>query len=347
MRKKSLAPIVCKRPEERNRLRRTRRLPDRQAVVYLPQAIRTRFGQPRHRSPNQPVEAIRIAGSTPSTISRLANPISQYVRRYLQSPHHDRIAAGQNEKDHHTNANPMAPALIVTATGIGIARDSLATIVTETVKDIRGVAPAAIAALVIIGKTSGESGTIAVPAPIVQAACPARLGSVRASRQREVIRAAPDRAWVAAPADRVAPAKGPSSRKSQRWRNPNSQRRHDPEKRNSHHRPRLCQRLSRSLRSKRATVNWLFLLNMTAFARRFRKSLTSRRRPSRRSSKTCASARRSQAGGICKPIRGRARNWRRSRNSTSRCSRCPTSAYTVRSPSSLNSNPLLSTRPSR
>jgi len=166
MRKKSLAPIVCKRPEERNRLRRTRRLPDRQAVVYLPQAIRTWFGQPRRQSPNLPVEATRIAGSTPSTISKLANPINQYVRRYLQSPHHDRIAAGQNEKGHHTNANPMAPALIGIATEIGIARDSRAIIATETVRDIRGVAPAAIAALVIIGKTSGESGTIVVPAPI-------------------------------------------------------------------------------------------------------------------------------------------------------------------------------------
>jgi hypothetical protein len=150
----------------------------------------------------------------------LANPISQYVRRYLQSPHHDRIAAGQNEKGHHMNANPMAPAIIVIATEI--ARDSQATtvIATATVKGIRGVALAGIAAPATIGKTSeenGESATIVGLPPIAQAACPARLGSARANRQREAIRVAPDRVRVADPAARAAPAKSPSSRKSRKW----------------------------------------------------------------------------------------------------------------------------------
>lgn len=141
-----------------------------------------RYALLRLQSQNrQPVEAIPIAGSTPSTISRSANQINQYVRRYLQSPHHDQIEAGQNEKVRHTSANPMAPAtiatVIVTARGnraiTASVRDSQTTTEIATAKGTQdaGLAAEVIAAPAIIERTSAanvgneESATIAGQRP--------------------------------------------------------------------------------------------------------------------------------------------------------------------------------------
>lgn len=143
-----------------------------------------RYALLRLQSQNrQPVEAIPIAGSTPSTISRSASQINQYVRRYLQSPRRDQIEAGQIEKVRHTNANPMAPAtiaiVIVTVTARGnraitaSVRDSQTTTEIATAKGTQdaGLAAEVIAAPAIIERTSaanvgnGESATIAGQRP--------------------------------------------------------------------------------------------------------------------------------------------------------------------------------------
>lgn len=141
-----------------------------------------RYALLRLQSQNrQPVEAIPIAGSTPSTISRSASQINQYVRRYLQSPRRDQIEAGQIEKVRHTNANPMAPAtiatVIVTARGnraiTASVRDSQTTTEIATAKGTQdaGLAAEVIAAPAIIERTSAanvgneESATIAGQRP--------------------------------------------------------------------------------------------------------------------------------------------------------------------------------------
>jgi hypothetical protein len=108
--------------------------------------------------------AIPIAGSTASTISRLANLTNRHARRFLQSPHHVQIEVGQNEKENLTTAKQAVPAAIASAKGsraiIVIGRGKRAV----ALADIATVAPTPIARTSV---ENGESVIIAAPVPIV------------------------------------------------------------------------------------------------------------------------------------------------------------------------------------
>ena len=164
MLKNKLAPIVCRRREERNRRQKTRRqLLNQQGQVPALERleVETRHDQSRrHRSQNRlPVEAIQIAGSTPSAISRWDNPTNQHVQKYHLPPHHAQIEAGQSEKGHGSHENRVAPAIIVKGSGNRVAPATI----------VKGHESRVVLAIIAKGNTVTEGlVAIAVPATIAK-----------------------------------------------------------------------------------------------------------------------------------------------------------------------------------